>query len=397
MKGSISETAPGKWRITYDAPPAPDGRRRQKTTIVRGTKKDAQRRLTELLHQIQTGTYVDSTRLTVKQYLEQWLLDHASVNCTPKTHLEYSNKVRDYVLPSIGSLRLQDLKAAHLVSMYQTLRVSGRVRPKTVRTAAEEPPRVERGLSERTLLHVHRILHNAFKQAVLWELLLRNPCDAVASPRPQTTEMRFLQPKEIEALLRVACTDYCFPAVFLAVSTGMRLGEICALRWKDIELQQRFLSVRRSLEYTPGAGIRFKTPKTGKSSRRIDLPPETVDQLYHIRGKQVEERLKLGPDYQDNDLVCCQPDGHPFRPDQISQRFRIMLRKANLPHVRFHDLRHSHATWLLESGVHPKVVQERLGHATIGTTLDIYSHVLPSMQADAARKIDDLLRAALGK
>ena len=398
MKGHIRERGPGKWVINYDSPPGPDGRRRQKSLTINGSKKDAQRKLTEILHQLQTGTYVGASRTTVTDYLQQWLRDHASVNCSPKTHLEYANKVRDYVLPNIGNIRLQDLKPAHIVSMYQTLRTSGRVRPKSVAAEAEgEEPTVETGLSERTVLHVHRILHRAFKQAVLWELLLRNPCDAVVSPRPQKVEMRFLEPDQLTELLETAGGHCCYTAIVLAVSTGMRLGEICALRWQDIDMEEGFLSVRRSLEYTATTGMRFKPPKTGRSVRRIDLPMETVAQLRIAKGEQAEGRILLGSGYQNNDLVCCQPDGQPFRPDQVSQYFSGLLKKACLPHVRFHDLRHSHATWLLKSGVHPKVVQERLGHATIGITLDTYSHVLPSMQVEAARKIDDLLRSALGK
>jgi integrase len=140
-----------------------------------------------------------------------------------------------------------------------------------------------------------------------------------------------------------------------------------------------------------------KPPKTASSVRRVDLPPETMTMLRSAKGLQAEQKLMLGGAYQNNDLVCCHVDGQPFRPDHVSYHFRLILKRANLPHVRFHDLRHSHATWLLKSGVHPKVVQERLGHGTISITLDTYSHVLPSMQEEAARKIGNLLRGALSE
>jgi len=398
MKASIYELGPGKFRIVYDAPPGPDGRRRQKTLTISGSKKEAQKKRVEILHRLQTGDYVDPARTTVAEFLEQWLRDHASANCSRKTHQEYADKIRLYVVPHIGGLALQQLKPAHLVAMYAVLRTSGRKRPiRRVPEGGLPGEEMVTGLAERSLLHIHRILHKAFSQAVMWEQVLRNPCDAVQAPRPQKVEMQILQSDQLETLLRTAKEDCCYSAILLAVSTGMRLGEICGLKWDDIDFAGGYLSVRRSLEYTYRTGVRLKLPKTPSSVRRIDLPRETLAQLMVAKGEQAQRRILLGPAYENSDLVCCRPDGQFFRPDYVSYTFSKLLVAAGLPHVRFHDLRHSHATWLLKSGVHPKVVQERLCHGNIAITLDTYSHVLPSMQEDAARRIDDLLRAALPK
>ncbi len=384
MRAAIYEAGAGKWRIVYDAPPGPDGRRRQKSVTVRGTKKDAQRKRTEILHQLQTGSYVDPARTTVREYLERWLQDHVAVNCGAKTHREYARSLRNHVVPHIGGTRLPDLKPVQLVAMYNALRTSGRRNGRG-------------GLSEQSILHCHRILHTAFKHAVRWQLLIRNPADAVEGPHVVKQEMKVLDSAQLDRLLTAAEGRTCYAAILLAVSTGMRLGEICGLKWEDVDMDGGFLSVRRSLEYAGAGEVRFKSPKTARSVRRIDLPPGLIGELRKHKARQNEDRLLMGPAFENNDLVCCRPDGRPFRPDYVSRHFRELLAAAGMNHIRFHDLRHTHATWLLTSGVHPKVVQERLGHGTIGITLDTYSHVLPSMQEEAARKIDAILQVALDR
>ena len=182
--------------------------------------------------------------------------------------------------------------------------------------------------------------------------------------------------------------------VLLAVMTGMRRGEILALRWQDTDLEKGLVAVRRSLEQTRD-GLRFKQPKTGKGMRSVALPGIAIQVLRRHRTEQAQERLKLGPAYEDNDLICPRPDGSPWPPDSLSTAFASLIRRSDLPRIRFHDLRHSHATQLLRHGIHPKVVSERLGHSKVGITLDTYSHVLPGMQEEAASKVDAALRTAI--
>jgi integrase len=186
-------------------------------------------------------------------------------------------------------------------------------------------------------------------------------------------------------------------AVLLAVTTGLRRGEILALRWQDLDLEAGILSVRQSLEETK-AGLAFKEPKSRKARRTVALPALAVEGLRRHRADQARARLMLGPGWQDNDLVCAQHDGRPLRPRSLTHAFvNLLRRRADLARVRFHDLRHSHATLLLRKNVHPKVVSERLGHSTVGITLDVYSHVVPGMQEEAARKIDAALRSAIAE
>lgn len=217
-------------------------------------------------------------------------------------------------------------------------------------------------------------------------MIPRNPADAVDPPRPQHTEMRALGADQAKSLLDdLAGTRVALPAL-LAISTGLRRGELLALRWSDVDLDRGTLTVRRSLEQTR-EGLRFKEPKTAKSRRTIALAPTTVQSLRAHRLIQAKQRLQLGTAAEETDLVCPDALGAAWKPDSFTSEFRAASRRAG-HQIRFHDLRHTHATMLLQQGVHPKIVSERLGHSSIGITLDTYSHVLPNMQETAAEAIE---------
>ena len=225
-------------------------------------------------------------------------------------------------------------------------------------------------------MHFHRLLHKALAQAVKWQLLVRNPLDAVEPPRAERREMRALDENETATLLGLLGASRLHMAVMLAVTTGLRRGEILGLRWSNVDLAKGTITVVQSLEQTK-EGLRFKSPKTHRSRRSLALPAIAIEALRSHRAKQARERLALGPAYDDHDLVCPRPGGAPWPPDMFSTTFAASVRRSGMKLFRFHDLRHSHASQLLKAGVHPKVVSERLGHAGIGITLDTYSHVLP--------------------
>ncbi len=283
----------------------------------------------------------------------------------------------------MGGYELSKLRPLHIQGFYTSAVTSGRKDGKG-------------GLSAQTVLHFHRLIHRALGQAVRWQLLARNPAEAVEPPRPQRTEMRALEDAQIALLLKSLEGSRLHAPVLLAVSTGLRRGELLGLRWSDVDLERGCLTVNRSVEQTKQS-LRFKIPKTERSRRMVALPSFTVDMLRAHKREQTEARLKLGPAYQNDDLILPREDGSLWPPDSFSTAFAAFVRRSKLPHVRFHDLRHSHATQLLKQGVHPKIVSERLGHSKVGITLDTYSHVLPSMQEDAARKIDAALRDAVAK
>jgi integrase len=252
------------------------------------------------------------------------------------------------------------------------------------------------GLSPQSRRHVHRILKAALGRAVEQQVIARNPADVVARhlPRVERRQMTTLTAEQAARLLEAIKRSRVYWPVLIALSTGMRRGEILALRWKNIDLDRGVVRVVESLEQTKAA-LRFKAPKTEKS-RVVTLPSFVLEELRWLKRRQAEELLALGVRQSGETLACGRHDGEPMPPRSLTHEFaKVAGRVQDVPRVRFHDLRHSHATQLLSAGVHPKVAQERLGHSTITTTLDLYSHVTETMQEDAAAKLDTVFRSAI--
>jgi integrase len=242
---------------------------------------------------------------------------------------------------------------------------------------------------------MHRILRHALQQAIRWQLLVRNPADAVKPPKAQRKQMKALDTDGTAAVIEAARDTSLFVPILLGVLCGMRRGEITALRWRSIDLERGQLSIVASTEQTRD-GIREKSPKSGHG-RTVALPSLVVDELRRHRLRQAEALLKLGVWLSDDRQVVTRADGEPVQPRSLTHAFEIFLRKQGLARVRLHDLRHTHATHMLAAGVHPKIAQERLGHSSVAITLDLYSHVLPGLQADAAARIDDAVRTAIDR
>jgi integrase len=241
---------------------------------------------------------------------------------------------------------------------------------------------------------MHRILKQALAIAVRWRMLAHNPVDSVDPPKVERRKMAALDAQKTARLLAHFRNTRMFAPVLLAVMCGLRRGEITALRWASIDLVRRQLSVVESTEQTT-KGVRFKETKSGRS-RTVALPAPVVDELRRVRLAQAEELLRVGVRLTDQTHVVAQVDGQPLQPNSLTHEFvRLLAKASDQPRIRFHDLRHTHATHLLSNGVHPKVAQERLGHSSVGITLDLYSHVLPGMQEDAAARVDAAIRAAI--
>lgn len=373
MSGHIQKRGPNTWRIFMEGGLDENGQRKRMTVTVKGRKAEAVAELARLEHETNTGSFVEPSKMTVAEYLEYWLRESAARTVRPTTLQRYQQIVRNDLSPNLGRTLLPKLKPLQIQMYYNEALESGRKSGKG-------------GLSAQTVLHHHRVLHKALKQATMWQLLATNPADRVQPPKPRHTEMRALDEDDSIRLLQATEGTRLQVPVMIAVYTGMRRGEVLALRWSDLNLEKRTLTVSRSLEQTKAGGLRFKEPKSGKM-RALSLPILAVTALKKHRAEQAERRLLIGAGYQDNDLIVCAADGTPAKPDTLTSDFSQFSKRHGFG-VRFHDLRHSHASQLLRQGIPVQVVSERLGHAKVSITLDIYAHLLPGMQEGAAQSID---------
>ncbi len=366
--------APWYFVVDVASPGAP---RRQVRRRGFPTRESAQNALDELLSSVRTGAYVEPSRLAFGDYLRVWLDGLATSGRRPTTINGYRRKVTTYVLKDpLAQVPLQTVTAADLDAFCSRL-LSRDGRP----------------LSLTTVRHVHTILSRALTDAERRDLIVRNVARRATPPSPtaaRSPEARTWTPEQLRTFLHTA-GDHHHGALFrLAAMTGLRRGELCGLRWSDVDIAAGRLLVRRTITAVDRQIVEG-TVKSARSRRAVDLDPETARVLRAHRRRQLEERMLIGVGYTDHDLVFAAPDGAPWNPDAVGRAFTRAAAHTALPRIRFHDLRHSHATHLLAAGANPRLVSERLGHATVGFTLDVYGHVMPGQQADAAAAVAALV------
>lgn len=377
MKGHLKKRSKDSWTIIVDLGLKANGKRNQKWKSIKGTKKEADAILARMLTELEDGVFIDAKKTSVSEYLDKWIASiKGSVSAT--TYERYKQLCDKHLKPTIGNIALNKLQAIKISEMYSNAIVSGRLDKSG-------------GLSKQTVLHMHRVLKRALSQAVKWGLISKNPCDAVDNiPKPDKKERLTFTTKETLNLLELLNGKPLYLPVLLAVTTGMRRGEILGIRWKDIDLDNKRLNIRQIVIETREYGLEIKQPKTDSSSRSIALPQITIEALKRYRVEQAELRLQLGKGLTPEVMLFDELSGLNV-PGNLTSRFRKFIKTRKLKDVTFHDLRHTHATHLLEQNIHPKIVSERLGHSTIALTMNTYSHVMPTMQEEAANKVDDYL------
>jgi integrase len=381
MKGHIRERSLGHWAIVLDIRDPATGKRKRRWHAFAGNKRQADDECARLITEMRGGTYLDPSKLTVAAFLERWL-EHIKTQVSPRTVERYTEIARKNLAPLLGAVKLTKLQPMQISDAYAKALASGR------RDG-------QGGLSPRTVHHLHRILKQALGQALRWRMLPYNPADAVDPPKVERGSMTTYDLDQTAELIEAMRDTRMLVPVTLAVLCGLRRGEVAALRWRHVDLDAGQLAVVESAEQTK-AGIRYKEPKSGKA-RTVAMSATIVAELRAHQIRQAEELLRLGVRQGGDTFIAAQADGYPLQPRSLTHEWCRLLAKTSLPRIRFHDLRHAHATHLLANGVHPKVASERLGHSKIGITLDLYSHVMPGMQADAASRVDDALQAALQK
>jgi len=381
MRGSIVQRGARSWAVILDERDPVSGKRKRRWHSFKGTKREAQLEAARLISQRQNGTAVEPSRIVLAQFLDQWL-EFIEPQVAPRTHERYSEIVRTYLVPALGAILLIKLQPMTISTAYAGMLSSGRRRGTG-------------GLSPRSVHHCHRILSQALQQAVRWRMLSRNPCNDIDPPRVERRALKVWDVATMAEALECARPLRIFMPMLLAGMLGLRRGEIAALRWRHVDLERAQISIVESFEQTR-LGVRLKAPKSGRG-RKVALRTRVVAELRAWRTKQAQELLRLGIRLTDDCFICAGEDGQPIQPQSLTHAWHRFLARANLPRLRFHDLRHSHATHMLASGVHPKIASERLGHATVGLTLDTYSHVIPGMQEDAVARIDAAFAGAVGK
>jgi integrase len=307
------------------------------------------------LNQLEQGVYLRPEKTTVSEFIDRVMRDVGAHTLRPKTIDSYNFMIDKHIKPEIGELRLNQLRPVHLQSLYSK--------------------KLEEGLSKRTVQYIHAVIRRILNQAVKWNLLVRNPTDAVTPPVPSRKTPVTLSDDQVRLFLKSVKGHRWYPIYVLAVATGMREGEILGLRWEDVDLAAGAVSVRQTIQNISGR-LSIGEPKSEKSRRTIPLPIFALDVLKNMD--------------KGEGLIFRTSSGNPVSPRNVLRHFQNQLEKLGLPRVTFHSLRHLHATYLLRQNIHPKVVQERLGHATISLTLDTYSHIIPTLQREAAEKINDI-------
>jgi integrase len=356
MKGNLTRRGKSSWRLKFDTGRDPlTGRRITKFVTLRGTKAQAQAEAARIIATAANGAHVDASRETVGAFIERWLRDWADNNVSNKTWTRYAQLLRKHLASRIGSVPIQKVRAADLQHAYAVM--------------------AEKRLADRTRLHLHRVVHRMLGHALQWGIVTRNVATMVDAPRVRTHEIEVLTPAEVKTVLEKLRGRSLYPVASMALATGMRRGELLALRWQDVDLDGATLKVERALEQTKRGGLVFRPPKTRYGRRSITLPPSTVTELRAHRKTQAEQRLALGLGKAREDaLVFATWDGSTRSPNALTKEWSKVMEATGLK-ATFHSLRHTHASTLIASGLDVLTISRRLGHGSPAITLGVYGHL----------------------
>ena len=351
----------------YGASVTIQGKRVQRTFK---TKKMAKDWRMEMMRQIQDGLTYQGANYSLGMYLREWL-DGKRTTIKPHTYEQYDQVVKTHITPILGKVKLKDIESFQIQRFYNE--------------------KLSQGTSENTVYLIHRVLRCALRQAYVMGMIPRNPISPIKSPKPKKKEMRTYDDYQARALLQAAEETDLEALLFVELATGLRIGELIGLRWSDLDMADGTLRVCRQVQRVRGEGLVFSEPKSEKSRRLVILGPEAIKKLQKHYERQYQQKLFAGDRWKENDLNFPKTIGKPKEHNRLLKDFKKLAAAAGLPPIRFHDLRHTAATLMLQQEVNPKIVQEILGHSDINLTLNTYSHVLPTLQKEAAVKLEGVL------
>lgn len=366
------------WEITIELPADPvTGKRVRKYMTVEGTKKEAERAMHKFISDLEKGYYVTDDKITVSEWIETWLEVYITPNVSPTTLSRYQGMIKRYIDPLLGTTQVQHLTTLAVQAWVNGLKTS---------------PSSGKEMSAATIKHTYHVLKGAMDKAVLAGIIHRSPCTGIMLPKGQKKAAVIYNEVQIKQLIQAAKGTDMELVVDMELCMGLRRGELLGLQWCDVDWESRQIHIVRNRVVVNGKSV-VKDPKTAAGTRTIDIPEQLVQKLKRHRAACAERRLAMGENYTVSDYIIVHPDGKLVYPEYLSQLLTKLQEKAGLPHCRFHDLRHLCASIMLLQGVNVKVAQERLGHKDITTTMNIYSHVLPSSAKEAAEKIGDMVFA----
>jgi len=378
----IREREPGVFQITVELGTDPTtGKRLQKFYTVRGGKRKAEREAARLLTAAQAGELVTPDKITVGEFLELWLEKYVQRHCRPKTIENYTYHLTKHVIPCLGHVKLAKLKTLQLEDYYADRQASGRLKG-------------EGGLSAQSVLHHHRVLHEAFEHAIKWGYLLKNPAQHATPPRVNARDPQVLTEDESFLVIRAARDTRYYLPILLAVFMGLRRGEALGLRWPAIDWERKSLRVQEAYIQLD-AGAEFGPTKTHRSKRPVTLPEFLIDALLEEKVAQEARKVEFPEVYKDQGLVCCKPDGEPWPPEPFGKGFSTWLKKLPVPSITFHKLRHSHISQALERGENLAVISSRVGHTSKAFTLDRYGHALTGADAGLAARLNERIQKGM--
>ena len=371
--GSVRERPPGsgRWQIRFDGPQEVSGNPTKLTETYRGSRREAERRLRELLGLVESGDHVHKSTQTVADFLQKWLDTYVATNTSLRTQQGYRHYIRRHIGPTLGNIRLQALTAPQIQGLYVKM--------------------LGLGLSKRTVLHCHRVLKQALRFAVLWGDLMKNPADVATPPRPEKYELKAWDADTLDTFLDAAQDSQFREFYSMAALTAMRRSELCGLKWDDVDLDHDSLRVVRTLQRIDGAGLVEGRPKTNGSRRTVSLNQTCKEVLQRVRSIQAKNQMRLNGIWEGRGYVFTNENGTPISGERVSKDFAKIVCQAKIPHLTLHGLRHTAVALMIAGGVHPKSIADILGHSSISTTMDVYGHLINGVQKDAMSVLDERL------
>ncbi|MCM3079576.1 site-specific integrase [Brevibacillus invocatus] len=381
---SVQKRGENSWLLVVEAGYDSNGKRIKKTKTVKGMgKREAEKELAKFVTEVEAGQYIAPEKMTFTAFVGEWREKYAKSELSAKTLENYLIQINNRLIPEFGHLRLDQIKPLHIVTFLRNLQQDG-----------GRKDGKEGKLSSGMIEYVHRVLKNVFNRAVDWKVIKTSPMEGLKKPKVEQAEMSVYDEEEVQRLFLALEKEKIMWRVMitLALTTGLRRGELLGLEWKHIDLETGTIDVKQSLSFVKEIGYQIKEPKTKNSVRKVAMPPSVIHEVKALKMQSAKERMHSGNLWEGGEhfFVFSSWNGKPLYPSSVKTWWSRFIKRNALRYIRFHDLRHTSATLLINKGVHAKIISERLGHANILTTMNIYGHALRSADQEAAKHFDSL-------